>query len=33
MIKSIPGQKMVAAILDDLERLHNDEKSKNFELG
>ncbi|CDS14550.1 hypothetical protein LRAMOSA06719 [Lichtheimia ramosa] len=33
MIKSIPGQKMVEAILDDLERLHNDEKSKNFELG
>ncbi|KAI7882601.1 hypothetical protein K492DRAFT_193407 [Lichtheimia hyalospora FSU 10163] len=33
MVKSIPGQKMVTAILDDLERLHNDEKSKNFELG
>lgn len=33
LAKSKIGRAMLAALLDDLERLHDNQESKNFELG
>ncbi|KAI8139561.1 spinocerebellar ataxia type 10 protein domain-containing protein [Fennellomyces sp. T-0311] len=33
MVKAKTGRSMINAILNDLERLHNDEQSRNFEIG